>query len=222
MKLWESFRQPLTCGEGPKGRAGHRHLENVKGRGCGGRDGRIAACARCRLTAAAGGCQAGAVLGARGTLSSGAGPAVVWLCSSWLGTALFHQGQVYLGWGLTREVSGLGNVPPWCPHTDPRSAPGPQHLPERHEGIKARHPHREVPHDQARTRQTQRAQPAEVSEPQGPGQPGRRAIAGPSPAAGSTALLAPAEAWHHGKPPAPPRLIPLPFPPDSPRSRTPK
>lgn len=50
-----------------------------------------------------------------------------------------------------------------------------------------------------------------MSEPQGPGQPGRRAITGPSPAAGSTALLAPAEAWHHGKPLASPPLHPAPL-----------
>lgn len=31
---------------------------------------------------------------------------------------MFNQGQVYFAWGLTLEVSGLGNVPPWCPHTD--------------------------------------------------------------------------------------------------------
>lgn len=57
--------------------------------------------------------------GACGTLSHDTGLGGAWLCSSWLGTALFNQGQVYFAQGLTLEVSGLGNVPPWCLYTDP-------------------------------------------------------------------------------------------------------
>lgn len=97
--------------------------------------GRMVACARRRLTAAAGlrswrspggsGALGTLCCGARGTLGHGTGPAVAWLCSSWLGTALFNEEHVYLGWGLTPEVSGPGNVPPWCPHADPPLLPTP-------------------------------------------------------------------------------------------------
>lgn len=83
----------------------------------------MAACVRHRLIAAAGS-STGVVLwahchGACGSLGHDTGLGGAWLCLSWLGTALFNQGQVYFAWGLTLEVSGLGNVPPWWPHTDP-------------------------------------------------------------------------------------------------------
>lgn len=46
--------------------------------------------------------------GACGTLSHDTGLGGAWLCSSWLGTALFNQGQVYFAQGLTLESLGWG------------------------------------------------------------------------------------------------------------------
>lgn len=162
VELWECFRQPLTCWGGAQ-------------RG-------TSACGECkqhRLTAAAGlqrqRLPGGSGVRARSVVRHVA-PSVVALAWPWPGFGQFglvqpclsrdgfiwaaSQPQRFLGWGMSH---------PDARTLIPHPVPVPQHLPERHEGVEARHPHREVPHDQARTRQTQRAQSAEVSELQCPG-----------------------------------------------------
>lgn len=105
----ESFRQPLTYRGGPRGKGRAPAFGECKQH-------RLAAAAGLRSQRSPGGSGASGTLcrEARGALGHGTGLAVVWLCSAWLGTAPFKQGQVYLGQGMTPQVSGLGNVPPWC------------------------------------------------------------------------------------------------------------